>query len=199
MDKLLTIGISETFEDKFKIIAIHNRQRFVSLDVSEFYDGKDFLWDNLACTEVEKLVEPLDSREICSVEGRAKIIGRLSKIELKNLFSKLKINWNRFKQSDRTYAVIKVDYVDDISYDYNKNKHRISFVCGGKEIKNLLNKDYRWIQYWNHYLDLGRYEEKSKYYKNYLNRLDKEVYVVMYRHRFMDGKTLDWIVGLHCL
>lgn len=202
MDRLLTVGISETYGNKFKIIAIHQDEkfnsRFISLDVNKFHKDGNPTWDNLAFTEVDELIDKSGNGEICQIKGDEKIVDRVSKDDLKKIFLKHKESWKSFNRNkDKRYTVIKVDYIDNIFYDSKKKNHRMNIVSNGEEIKDLLNKDYRWIQYWNHYID--KYEEKSKYYKDYLNKTDKEIYLVIYKHKFKHGGYGRWIVGLHCL
>jgi len=79
------------------------------------------------------------------------------------------------------------DYgVDDPSGDY--------------AVIELLNKDFRWVQYWDWIESTdGDKEDKRKKYMGMLNAQRFEKFFVMYRFYPKSGKEVEWIGGVHVL
>ena len=64
----------------------------------------------------------------------------------------------------------------------------------------ILNKDFRWVQYWNWIESTdGDKEDKRKKYMGMLNAPRFDKFFVMYRFYPKSGKEVEWIGGVHVL
>ncbi len=113
-----------------------------------------------------------------------------------------------FDNEKQRFCILKISKVEDLSIYVDKEseieniKHYLSvYVCGMPAYQNpisLLNKDYRWINFWNWIYKNDAFDEKKKKYMKLLNRRDKELYLILYRHHFKTSNH-HWIVGMHWL
>lgn len=114
-----------------------------------------------------------------------------------------------FENEKLKFCVLKVSKVENINCKIDNSgtveniKHYLSFYVNGLSVDkspiSILNKDYRWKNYWNWIYANDNYEEKKKKYLKLLNRRDKNLYLILYRHTFKTGETSNWIVGMHWL
>jgi hypothetical protein len=190
MSKYLTLAISETFRNsnKFKIIIYDiNTEAFSEEEKSEkdFFDRSGVPnWDLFHVTEVKN--------------NKEKIIDRYSKKQIINLFKQNQISLEKFLQStSMVYGIVKLNNFKELQPIDDKFQTRVVVRSKGTN-KQLLNKDYRWVKYWNS-LNKDSYEEKIIQWKNFLNNSNNEVYAVMYRHTFRNGSKSQWIAGFHCI
>jgi hypothetical protein len=189
MSKYLTLAISETFRNsnKFKIIIYDiNTKVFSEEEKSEkdFFDAIGTpIWDLFHVTEVKN--------------NKAKIIDRYSKKQIINLFKQNQISLEKFLQSSIDYGIVKLNNFKEVQPLDDNFQTRVVVRSKGQN-KKLLNKDYRWVKYWNS-LNKDLYERKIIQWKKFLNNSNNEVYAVMYRHTFRNGNKSQWIAGFHCI
>ena len=112
-----------------------------------------------------------------------------------------------FGNSAERFAIVKVRVVDKILLSPDKTsffKSRlVVYIQGIAEPKNLLNKDYRWVNYW-HWQTQQKNSDQIRTdmlrYANLLNRNDKKLYLILYKHHFeKDNRHEIWIAGMHWL
>ena len=74
-------------------------------------------------------------------------------------------------------------------------------IDGDKQERTLLNKDYRWVEYWKWICSKSNEElldaKRSKYMKLF-NDPSKTLYLILYRRKF-PNKYWYWIAGMHWL
>ena len=108
------------------------------------------------------------------------------------------------------YAIVKVSHVNDITvvpsekYPHPSCKMNVRFQ-GSSRNESILNKDYRWVNYWvrqyernNNEQNKAQFDESRKRYIELLNSKKKNLYCILYRHFFSDGFNI-WIAGMHWL
>lgn len=112
-----------------------------------------------------------------------------------------------FKKKTERFAIVKVKEVSNIQLktdDISNVKSKLDiYIQGADRSITLLNKDYRWVQYWQ-----WQVQQKStdhiridmQRYANLLNRKDKKLYLILYKHYFEKDNTIEtWIAGMHWL
>lgn len=111
-----------------------------------------------------------------------------------------------FRNRSIVYAVVKVSKLSDIIVEKdNRNvlQSRITVNISRLPLydneKTLLNKDYRWIKFWEHIYNMDMVEEKKAQYLRLFNTKRKTMYLILYRHTFPSGKKWEWIAGMHWL
>lgn len=203
MIKVLTLAMSETTSNKFKVILQKITDKsIIDTDLTnqqiKYQNNKYF---DIGCvTEIEKLTI---RGALNIIEGKTQIIENKSRRDLINLFD---LNYNDYitfkRDFSKKYAIIKVDNVLNIEVILKNNnlKTYIDFVTNGIKEK-LLIKDFRWINYWNEMYKLNKVEECRERYKNILKNSAKagNLFLIIYRHRFQNGNFNHWIAGLHIL
>jgi len=200
-EELITIAISETQKDKFKVIA-HNKSRNnikkpfcdIALDKSEFFDSSGApIWDLFAKTRA-----PIKKKNgnFYSPEKEGSLVSYIPKGEMASFFNSWTISLGKFFREKYPYSIIKIDKIEKINFD--KNKIRMDIVSRGYNRSNLLVKDFRWVQYWEQISEKEK-TEKASFWEGFLNNPQKEIFAMMYWHTFKSGKKFFWIAGLHCL
>lgn len=208
MTKYITLAIRETNPNNFAVLALDVKQdeiRSFALKHAEIIDksGRVF-WDIGKETEVEEV-----SHDVCrngNVEwhaaGRVKL-GKDKTRELKQIFEKKSVRCpSFFKNNDEKFAVAKVIELVDISVEPGGEKSYMRVkIDGDKQERTLLNKDYRWVEYWKWICSKSNEElldaKRSKYMKLF-NDPSKTLYLILYRRKF-PNKYWYWIAGMHWL
>lgn len=212
LKSLLVIAISEEKPKEFKIIAIDIKDEiFYDLDLKEkdFFDrnGKP-VWDLFAVTEGVRLAK---SNNKYKVMGKAYIKRYYSAGEIKKFFASRRMTLNMFmnkiqsldekRDNSPLYGIVKLDSIRLKRPKYEGNRLKQYVIVPNRRIGKgdieLLNKDYKWISYWEN-ISEDLWEAKIKQWEEYLNRKDKEVYAICFSIRFSNGRR-RWIGGFHCL
>lgn len=114
------------------------------------------------------------------------------------------------KTNKSRYAIVKVSHVSDITVvPSEKNPHpsckMVVRFQGASNDESLLNKDYRWVNYWvrqyeknNSEQNKALFDESRKRYIALLNSKKKNLYCILYRHFFINNSNI-WIAGMHWL
>lgn len=198
MTKLLTLSISETWGNNYKIVTYNlDANMFVVLEIdqSEFRNpiSKEVYWDLFGVTYIEKYKYTRD--EFHRPIGTPKLIEYYDRKKMVSFFEKYKMSAKRFIKGRFDYGIIKVDQVADIKDPYlifisdNNSEERIT----------LKNKDYRWVKYWEN-INREQHEAKVKQWVQYINQEKNHTYLLLYhRKQFTNTRTNKWIVGFYCL
>ncbi len=200
MPDYFTIAMSEMWTGSFKVICYgFSEKSFISVHMKQqdiIGNNGEIKWDLFAATEA--VLQPTGSEYFrLNEEGRLK--GYCSKNDAKKFFSKLCIEASNFYNSDETYAIIAPNSITIHPPEVDDRvKCKVSFFCNNFSRSNVLNKDYRMLNYWGN-LKKTQLEEKAAYWQKYLQLPDRQVYLVLYNHVFPHGATKKWIVGFHCL
>ena len=110
-----------------------------------------------------------------------------------------------FANENIEYTIVKAKNVSDITVAEKDGKiqSRMKVAIEGgflpPQQQWLLNKDYRWIEYWKHIYEKDTVVEKKKQYIQLFNQHSKTLYLLLYRHTFRDGNKQLWIAGMHWL
>lgn len=217
MHEFLTLAITETTVNtgKFNVIAMETKsQHIVAFGLKKeniVSPSGEIFWDIGFTT----LVNERPQREYQGNNNSPFVIsGNVQLREngistLKSILDAKSLSGPSFFENEKLkFCVLKISKVYGISTRIdNKSesqtiKHYLSVNVSGMPVyKNsisLLNKDYRWIHFWNWIYNSSAYDEKKKKYLKLLNRKDKDLYLILYRHNFKTGSQY-WIVGMHWL
>ncbi len=105
------------------------------------------------------------------------------------------------------FAIVKVNDVSQLLVERRsieampQCKMTVSISGSKRAYKTLLNKDYRWVNYWLWKYDQennGGLEADYNRYVQILNRRGKTLYLILYRHYFRQDNRI-WIAGMHWL
>lgn len=204
MNEYLTISISETSRFQYKVVTVCKQDgRYYALNITEDQfinnDGST-AWDLFGLTKAQLTY---DRRGLYRPIGSTpKVLNYLSKEEMKVVFNQLEVDLVAFldEQCQLDYGVVKVDEVLEIHPPYTTNnrlKQRVRIVSENYESRPLLNKDYKWLNYWGNVRE-EQLEEKLTQWHRFLNQEDSSVYAVLYRQQFTHN-TEKWICGFHCI
>lgn len=203
---ILTIGISETRKNQYVIIAyLEEKCNFVSFVTNKFYEDGRYLLDIGAKS---KIIYQEVSNENIQLTGDMVLSEYLEKEEFLDFLERKKTNFSAFKRNiNYIYKIVKVKAIDNISVtnDNGKVNCRISFFADGSK-DNKIIKDYRWIKYWQHILNLNDSEfmdERKNHYKTFFN--NRDTYILLYRFkssnnpqsRFKAKEDPYWISGIY--
>lgn len=217
MYEFLTLAITETTVNtgKFNVIAMETKsQQIIPFGLNKeqiISSSSETFWDIGFTTIVTQKPE----REYTGNDNspfiiRGAVTLGANKINtLKGILDAKATSGTFFFENEKLrFCVLKVSRVENVSIHLDNNseqknlKHYLSVnIYGMPAYKNpvsLLNKDYRWINFWNWIYSNSAYDEKKKKYIKLLNRRDKELYLILYRHNFKNGSKY-WIVGMHWL
>lgn len=211
MYEFLTLAITETVPNtgEFTIIAMDLKSRNMgcfALSREQIISSKgDVYWDIGYKTLVGDLVETNDYYGNVTCTCRAlKTAEKVNNFK-KHLEGVSSGETDFFTNCKRKFTVIKVGGLTDITVknDDNNTKHYVEVYNQGLSSYNkktrILNKDYRWINYWNFAIKSGLFNEKKDRYLKLLNEQGKDVYFVLYKRCFSNGKNFYWIAGVHWL
>jgi hypothetical protein len=211
MPDLLTLAISESdpTQGKYKIVTMDIRSKsFYDMDLKldEISKGNNILWDIGGVTSADRLDITYDRNKnyLYHPEGSIKFIKYFNRNELKSIFEKNCISLKKFYEEDIKHSIVKIDYLDDIqppSYDSRNifKSYIIVTAQGYTPDKPILNKDLRWINYWEHIYDKKRENDKIKYFKTLINdSIEQDTFLIMYKHNYKNGAG-RWIEGFHWL
>lgn len=208
MTKFVTLAIRETERNNFAVLALdveHDEIRSFDLKRAEIIDKSGrTIWDIGKETKVERV-----SHDVCkngNAEWHAAGCVKLGKDrtrDLKLIFEIKAVDCGVFFSNDgETFAVAKVKELLDIRVEPGGEKSYMELkIDGDARKRTLLNKDYRWVEYWKWICDKNNEElldeKRSKYIKLF-NDPSKTLYLILYRHKFR-YKTWYWIAGMHWL
>ncbi|WP_394217563.1 hypothetical protein [Halobacillus trueperi] len=204
MTKLLTLSISETWKNNYKVVTYDmDACQFHSLQIKESQfrdkDGK-IIWDLFGVTKVNQAI-PTQS-EFSTISGQPVLVKYLDKEEMISFFNNYKTSAKRFFYGNASYGIVKVDSISKIHIPVLKNNkltQKIDFKSGSKPFTFKLNKDFRWLKYWENVPE-RKIVEKINQWTTFLNNKNKSVYLILYHHKeYNNPKYNKWIVGFHCL
>ena len=179
MPNLLTLAITESKPNlEYKVLAMDiecNKFYDMDLKLDEISKDNKILWDLGGITSVDRLdlASSYNNNLVYKPLGNIKFIKSCSRKELKDLFKKNSIDLKKFYNEDITHGIIQIDYLDDISipgYRDGVFKSYIKVTAQGyQKREGILNKDYRWLNYWKHIYRQNRVNEKIEYFKTLVN------------------------------
>lgn len=206
---LLTLAIKEMKpkSNKFLVVVLElNENKIVSIPLKreEIVDQQGTVyWDIGFLTSVEDYrVHNEYGEEQLEIIGRPEL--------RKNRINDLKGNFEKraekaqefFLNPNSKYAIAKVKRVTQIYERNERNYLKVDFThivpAIGTGVE-LLCKDYKWVKYWTWVNKQGKTEEAINRYMNLLNSRNKDLYVLLYRHKFKDGRQMYWVSGMHWL
>ena len=169
-------------------------------------DGK-IIWDIGRITTAETAY--LDSEHVSDPRNAECLVTNCSlsdqKVKLKRILDDNITPISQFiDYPDIRFAIVKASDVLDIILEKSdedprpKCRLQVSF---GNSSYTLLNKDYRWVNYWVWQYaqnDEERLEENKRRYLQLLNRRGKSLYLILYRHYYQTHPAV-WIAGMHWL
>jgi hypothetical protein len=98
-----------------------------------------------------------------------------------------------------TFSVVKVKHLDNIlsskSGGVFKTYVNVELV-GKSKIQRILNKDYRWLNFWLWIDNTPDAQIKKDYYVRLINSSDKTLFLILHKYYFEEDKKV-WIVGSH--
>lgn len=212
MFEFLTLGISEKRpgNNEFSVIAMDLRNKtFTKFDLDKsdiISDTGEVFWDIGFTTYVNDITHPNKYTQLAAGvnPGSYRIKDLKSILEAKSANPR-----DFFENTNLDYSVVKVAGVEDMTLKmgndgYGKDvlksymKVNISGISAYENSKVILNKDYRWLKYWNYVYESNKFNEKKIQYMHFLNCKKKNIYLILYRHKFKNNCN-HWIVGMHRL
>lgn len=213
----LTLAITETQPQtgQFNVIAMEMRSQNIvpiHLDKEQIVSSTgEIFWDIGFVTSVNGSIQ----RKYLGNDNSPFVINGSTKFganrinTLKAIFDAKSTTPQTFFDNDKQrFCILKINKVENLAIYFDKKseteniKNYLSVYVGGMPAYqnpiSLLNKDYRWINFWIWVCKNDAFEEKKKKYLKLLNRKDKELYLILYRHHFKTGSQ-HWIVGMHWL
>lgn len=208
MTKFITLAMTETRKNQFAVLALDvGSEQIYSFDL-EYADIVDksgrIFWDIGKETEVERVI-PVGSSKVnmqYHAEGRV-VLGRDRTKDLKPIFEKeASVCRLFFYDKNETFAVAKMARLHDLTFVPDKGKSYMRLeIKGDRREKIMLNKDYRWLEYWKWILGKNNedlLDEKRNKYIKLFNERSKTLYLILYRHKFAYNSRY-WIAGMHWL
>lgn len=213
MLKLITLAINETYPGTghFAVI-VAKIPEYELLSFALKRDDiigptGDIYWDIGRITIIDDIKKQTDNRgnvqfvPIGHIEFKPELYN-----QLKDDFDKKSKEFQTFiENNEEIFGIAKVKNLNGLIRvvdDGEINKFYIdASLCDINTLnfkRPLLNKDYRWVNYWNRICAKGEFEEKKQKYQNLLNRDGKDLYLIFYRHNF-SNRPFHWIAGMHLL
>jgi hypothetical protein len=197
MTRLLTLSISETWGNNYKIVTYNlDTNHFVALEIknSDFRNSNgDICWDVFGVTFLDGLKPARDEFHVPI--GTPRILEYFNRQKMIQFFDGIHMSAKRFLMGRLDYGIIKVDKITDI------RGPRLYFTSdkNTKESIDLKNKDFRWVNYWKN-ISSDQTQQKVKQWIVYINQDKNHIYLLLYhRKKFTDPKTNKWIAGFYCL
>lgn len=216
MHEFLTLAITETDPVKkdFSVVAMEIKSKNITsfnLKKADIVSLQgEIFWDIGFTTLVKDVINPSsENRYRRTVAGVQ--LGQNKMHELKKILEAKSTNpKDFFENQNRDYGIVKVSKIqdienrsDNINYKEEVQKHDLVVYISGMpdhlSPHRLLNKDYRWVKYWNYILNSNNYETKKKQYLKILNSKNKTMFLILHRRKFKNGSTNFWIAGIHWL
>ena len=211
--KFLALSISEKQpeSERFNVIAMETSEYQmypIRLEKNDIIDRDGIIiWDLGRITSAESVVrynEPgQDPRNTEFLATNCCLTDE--KVFLKRMLEENLTDITEFYNSPgMRFAIVKARGVLDIQLQKTGSNARpicrMQVSCGESSYP-LLNKDYRWVNYW-----LWKYAQESEEqleddrnrYLQLLNRRDKSLYLILYRHFYAERSEV-WIAGMHWL
>ena len=217
MYQFLTLAITETFvhTGEFNVIAMGMKSQTIipiSLTKEQIVsETGEIFWDIGFVTNVDKIPERKVDKYNNSNENHPYIVtgsvnlGDNKSHMLKAILDAKSKSCNDFFSNEKhRFCIVKSNKLEDMSI-YNKQgdkelrhyiKVRVGRLPAYENPKNIRIKDYRWINFWNWIYKNQIYEEKKKKYLKLFNKKEKELFLILYRHKFQENSQY-WVVGLH--
>lgn len=210
MNDLLTLAISQTYaNDKYEVLTYClEDERFYPLEIYKenfFSNDGSAVWDIFHVTRVGGVQS--EKLKLCKAIGSTQMVGKKTKKEMKEFFAK-KVSkagyvFSKAADSDgQSYYVIKADTINEIQKPQLKDKKWqsiIEFGANGTSFAHKLNKDYRWLAYWEKIAEED-IPKKIDDWITYFGKCDKEIYLVIKKYQFpKNGNIGKWISGFHCI
>lgn len=209
MDSFLTLAMSEAKpgQGEFTVVAGKENSGILApiyLEKSEITscDGSIY-WDIGSVTRadvVKYIPKNTDTKNVGYKANHPEVIKKYDEYELKNFLLDRVGSYESFKSNQARFIIVKVKEVKNFNVAVINGtlKCRMDVVLtGSNDSVSLLNKDYRWVTYWQHVSD----EEKEvcvNRYMTLLNRTDKTLFLILYKHYYSNGPA-HWIAGMHLL
>ena len=209
-DEYLTLAITETTPGagKYNVIAMNCRTREIialELEHDEIITAQGFIiWDIGKITAVrslDRLWRSTNPRNELYKPSGCNLIE--DKVLLKDVLEdSLTSPTDFFDGVGPSFTVFKVRKVNEIivGQEINNNfkcRVTLSLYDDNQNERKLLNKDYRWVNYWYHVNAKDLKQAQNRYVK-LLNKKGKNLYIIVYRHFFKAGPN-SWIAGMHWL
>ena len=207
----LSISEKQPGTGKFNVIAMDTfRYRLypIRLKKNEIIssDGR-IIWDVGRITTAESVEmeseSTTDSRNFECVVKNCRLSDE--PVNLKRILEENSTDYQDFLNSpNMRFAIVKAREVLSIQLEKRTEDERPTCrirVSFGSYNDKLLNKDYRWVNYWLWQYDHcseAQLEENCSRYLQLLNRRGKTLYLILYRHYFKNGPQ-KWIAGMHWL
>lgn len=219
MPEFLTLAITETVMNsgKFNVIAMEMQShQIVPLGLQKediISSGGEVFWDIGFTTVTQDMPKrKYTSYNISSENSPFMITGAVTLqrnrvADLKSILEAKAINPRAFFENQKhQFAIVKVEKIEELRISEDKNKDEVKHymtarIVGLPAHQNplaLRNKDFRWISFWNWVHRMQLNSEKKNKYMSLLNRQEKDLYLILYRHNFTSGPQ-HWIVGMHWL
>lgn len=209
--ELITLSITETIPGTggFSVIAMETgSQNIISLNLRKeqiISNQGEIFWDIGFITKVKDIRKNAVSYANPTYTATGTSIGANKINALKSIFEAKANSPQEFFDNEKLqFAIIKTTKVNDITVRQQDEvlKHylsaTVSCMPAYRNPMFFLNKDYRWINFWNFIYRSSEFENKKKKYLKLLNRKDKSQYFILYRHHFRENSNL-WISGMHWL
>lgn len=205
MNKLLTLSIAETQPNHYNIIAMDARTRnlvALSLSRNEIISPEGIIhWDIGKYTKVTELTkEPGSLKNITYRPENFELLAN-EQINLKSVLEdSLSLSEDFFNLKGNNFVILKAKNVADIvSKTTNGHTNYHMYIVFSDNIhaapRRILNKDYRWVNYWQR-VPKGKFEETKNKYCALFNKPGKDLYLILYRFYFGNGPQ-EWITGIH--
>lgn len=213
--EFITLSITETRPDKdeFSVIAMETKsQNIISLNLKKseiISDQGEIYWDIGFITVGDISKNSSSSNSNSTYLATNTQIGDNQISLLKNLLETKSLNPQLFFTNDKfQFGIVKVNKVIDLKIrvdkcNYTKDiiKHYITVnICGIPHYENpneYLNKDYRWVKFWNQIHESPYYKSQKEKYLRILNQKDKNLYLILRRYYFDKKNVKIWISGMH--
>lgn len=214
---MLTLSIAEGIpgSKKFEVNCLHitnsKKGPIVSFELTkaEIFDPiGQAIWDLGRIT----LMEGIHLKKFQSVnkvyvpDGKVELLESkvITKEMLKDVLNHNVMEYDDFQsKKDLRFAVVKprkIISIDEDAGDKGRRKQRMTLdFDDNHRQEKLLNKDYRWVHYWNQ-ISEDEIWLKQDMYTNLFNEPEKDLYLIVTKYKFK-GKPWPstWISGMHWL
>lgn len=211
--KFLTLAISEgnPLKKDFYVRTYDLKSKnFVTLKLEKneiILKSGEILWDIGYITYVDEITDSNIKYNKVYEKPQNPKLGDNKLGNLKGFLEVKSQEINEFLNNERkNYSILKINELMDIEVIDYGNKCYLNII--GAHVSNnggklkVLNKDYRWVNYWTWVYNKGYLDDRKNKYLQLLNKKERDLYALLYRHTFVRNNIQSrnfWIAGIHWL
>lgn len=185
--EVLTLAMMETTANSYNIVGyLYDICDFVFFNIDKFKEENRYLLDIGA---ISKITYEIVSDNEIKLKGDIVLDKYLSRDEFADFWENKDSNFAYFKRNIQVkFSIIKPKYIEkfEVIGEISKVNSYATIIANGMK-ERIKIKDYRWIKYWEHIVNMKdekKLIDRIKYYEEFFN--SKETYMLLYRFKNLD-------------